>query len=181
MNYKSRHFHSIIVHVTTAFALLAAISFYCWSMDITFLMMKASEWRLLTLISLFVLFLTSFPAAVSGVFETNKMYPVWHKTHKIKLTLSVLIFVLSLIEIVAILKLYDGVLLGLSVYFINNIIVLMLSYYGLKITLGRQSFAKTSYTPDFFNKEKPYDILDEVRGYIKEKPKRVDFFDLGEE
>ncbi|GAB4434562.1 MAG: hypothetical protein OHK0040_05560 [bacterium] len=70
---------------------------------------------------------------------------------------------------------------GLLIYVANIVVIFFLSFYGLKITLGRQSLAKTSYIPDFFNKEKPVDILKEAGEYIKEKPKRVDFFDFGEE
>lgn len=181
MNYKNRHFHSIIVHVTIAFAVVAAFSHFCASNDISFLMMNTEEWQLLTRLSLVVLFLSSLPATISGIFETNKMYPKWHKTHKIKLLLSVLICVFTLFEIVAITNDNAGFLLKFVLYFVNNLIVFLFSFYGLKITLGRQSISKTSYVPDFFNKETPVDILNEVKKYVKEKPKRVDFFDFGEE
>ncbi len=181
MNYKNRHFHSIIVHVTIAFSVVAAFSHFCETNGISFFMMNSAEWQLLTRLSLFILFLSSLPASVSGVFETNKMYPRWHNTHKIKLFLSVLICIFSIVEIVAIANDCHGFLLKFGLYFVNNLIIFLLSFYGLKITLGRQSIAKTSYVPDFFNEENPVDILNEVKEYVKEKPKRVDFFDFGED
>lgn len=178
MNYKNRHFHSIVVHSVVAFSPLAFFAFICYKTDITFLMMSNREWKFLMLFSLFFLFLLAIPSTISGVFETNKMYPKWHKTHKMKLflslTLIILVFFLLYLDI-------QNTQLNLFCLFLILVIVFFLSFYGLKITLGRQSFAKTSYVPDFFNNTNRKDILNEAEEYVIEKPKRIDFFDLGEE
>lgn len=181
MNNNNRHFHSIIVHPIVALSLVAAFSYFCMNNGIELLRMGRMEWQLLCFISLSLIFLLSVPATLSGVFETNKMYAKWHNTHKIKLFLSVLLFLLSLTEIFLFFN-YDAVFLtGLLIYVANIVVIFFLSFYGLKITLGRQSLARTSYIPDFFNKDNPVDILKEAGEYIKEKPKRVDFFDFGDE
>lgn len=181
MNSKNRHFHSIVVHPVVAFTMVAIVSFFCKSYKIEFLNLGVTEWHLLLTISLVIVFTASFPATISGVFETNKMYAKWHSTHKMKLSLSVLLILVSFIELYAVFYELNSLLVETLLYFINCIIIFLLSCFGLKITLGRQSLEKTSYIPDFFNKEKRLDILEEAKEYIKEKPKRVDFFDFGED
>lgn len=178
MNYKNRHFHSIVVHSVVAFSLLAFFSSIFYKTDTAFLMMSTSEWKFLTIFSLFFLLLLAVPATISGIAETNKMYPKWHNTHKIKLFLSLILIILAFFLLCLD---FQNVQFSIFFSFLILIVVFFLSFYGLKITLGRQSLARTSYVPDFFNKTNKKDIIDEAEKYIKEKPKRLDYFDLGEE
>lgn len=180
MREKNRHFHSIIVHSVVGFSLLALFSYFCNYFAIDFLMMGEKEWRFLNFLSLLIVFITALPATVSGVFETNKMYARWHKTHKMKLLFSLCLLADAFLCLYWESEFY-GSLIYTVVLLANVLLTFLLSYYGLKITLGRQSFGKTSYVPDFFNKENPIDIVEEVREYIQEKPKRIDFFEMGEE
>ncbi len=181
MNHKNRHFHSIVVHAVVAFSIMAAFSLFCLEKGLEFLMMTEREWQLLMVLSVFVVFVTSVPATISGIFETNKMYAKWHNTHKIKLFFSIIILLFSLFEFIAILRGQINIFVKFLLYFGNNILVFCLTHYGLKITLGSQSLSGTSYVPDFFSREKPLDILKEAELYVNEKPKRVDFFEIGEE
>jgi hypothetical protein len=66
--------------------------------------------------------------------------------------------------------------LGILIIVINNIANFFLGAYGLKISLGRQGFGKTSYEPDLFKKE-PFDILTKVGEYSKDKPKYIDIYE----
>lgn len=181
MEYKNRHIHSILVHPVIAFALMASLSRYCYVNNISFLMMRNKEWYFLELFSLFLLFIISIPATLSGVFEISKMYARWHNSHKIKLILSLSLILLSCFRLIILFLGDVSAFLNVSIYSLLIVIVFFLSYYGLKITLGRQSLGKTSYEPDFFKKNAPVDILKEAEVYVMEKPKRVDIFDLGEE
>jgi len=56
------------------------------------------------------------------------------------------------------------------------IVCLALSYYGLRITLGRQALAATSYVADL-DREPPVDILDNVAAHVTEKAKVTDILE----
>ena len=47
----------------------------------------------------------------------------------------------------------------------NPLVCFGLSFYGLRITLGRQSLARTSYTPDM-HREPPVDILESAAAHV---------------
>ena len=55
----------------------------------------------------------------------------------------------------------------------NTAVVFALSAYGLRITLGRQSLAETSYQPDM-DFDPPIDILDCVAEFAEDPPKLID-------
>ena len=63
--------------------------------------------------------------------------------------------------------------LALAVIGGNTAVVLALSAYGLRITLGRQSLAGTSYQPDM-DFDPPIDILDCVAEFAEDPPKLID-------
>jgi hypothetical protein len=63
--------------------------------------------------------------------------------------------------------------LGLAVVVGNCCVVFGLSYFGLKITLGRQGLGGTSYLPDM-DWEPPIDILACVADYSGDPPKLID-------
>ena len=64
-------------------------------------------------------------------------------------------------------------LLGLAIVVGNCGVALALSYYGLRITLGRQGVGSTSYVPDM-DREPAVDILDVVAEHAHEPPKMID-------
>ncbi len=189
MEYKKFHFHSIIVHAVVAFVFVSAITHIFEVKKVYFMGIYGSDWRFMTVFMLFFVFILTIPATLSGISEINKMYVNWHFAHKAKLVLSVILFFSTGYILFDALTCEPsfcakcGVGFGVHSFFVivvNNFCVWLLSYYGLRISLGRQSFEKTSYVPDFFNKEKPVDILDVVREEIKEKPKIKGLVDLGE-
>ena len=63
--------------------------------------------------------------------------------------------------------------LGLAIVVGNCAVAFALSYFGLRITLGRQSLAATSYTSDM-DREPPVDILEVVAEHAHEPPKMID-------
>lgn len=190
MEYKKLHLHSMIVHSIVAFAFISAIAHIFELKRVIIFGITAFDWEFIRNFTQFFIFILSIPATLSGVSEINKMYVNWHFAHKAKLVFSVILLMSSGYV------LYDAFMCppmgcekcagggfafhSFLIIFINNICVWFLSYYGLRITLGRQSFAKTSYTPDFYNKENPVDILNIVRDEINEKPKIKGIAEIGE-
>ena len=65
-------------------------------------------------------------------------------------------------------RLWLGVLIGVAV-----VVVWALAAYGLRITLGRQSLAKTSYVADMF-RQPPVDILETLAAAAAQQPKLID-------
>ena len=105
------------------------------------------------------------------------MYANWPPSHRAKLVLSVLLTWMVSFELVVLIG--WGVAptvaswLGLAVIVGNCVIVFALSYYGLRITLGRQSFGGTSYQPDM-DFDPPMNILDCVADFASDAPKLID-------
>jgi hypothetical protein len=62
---------------------------------------------------------------------------------------------------------------GLAIVIGNNVVAFALSFYGLRITLGRQGIGSTSYTPDM-DREPTVDILDVVAEHAHEPAKIID-------
>ena len=133
--------------------------------------------RFLTVFSVVVIFLMTFPSILSGSFERGHVYAKWLRTHKIKMVLSLILLILLVIQLYL---LYQGGLkgelfsaLGVLIIFGNNIISFLLCAYGLKISMGRQSLGKTSYEPDLFKPE-PFNILVPAGEHRKEEAKYLD-------
>jgi len=175
---KKLHLHSMIVHAIIALGPLAALALIFRVNDITLGFMSSAAWNIIEKASILLIFLISLPSLVTGIGDRNKMYGKWHSTHIIKLWFTFFLIGASSVEILAwgctsetttFLYVY-----GALVVVANNLFILVLSAYGLKISMGRQSFEGTSYVPDLFNKTARRDILDDVRVYMKEKAKLVD-------
>ena len=177
MDHKPVHLHSMLVHAVIAFAPLAALSFILDHSATEFAGVQPGVWRLLLWLSLVGMLVVAVPATLTGISERNHMYANWPGSHRAKLILSVALIVLVTVELVA---LYNGAggggafsLLGLAIVLVNNAIALALSYYGLRITLGRQGFGSTSYTADM-DREPPVDILDVAAEQAREPAKMID-------
>ena len=167
----------MIVHVVAALAPLAAIAYIFYLFEVDFLSFNQQTWIFLVYFSLIVIFLVTFPSILTGVFERNHIYAKWHSTHKIKLILSFVLVIGLIIELSILFQ--SGMprsllsLFGFLTVVLNNGLVFFLGVYGLKISLGRQSFGKTSYTPDLF-KEEPIDILVVAAEQRKKEAKYLD-------
>lgn len=177
MGKKKLHLHSMMVHSVIGLAFVAAVTFIFLKLGITFLGFEGKTWRFLTIFSVIVIFLISFPSIFSGIFERGHVYAKWHSTHKIKLILSLLLLLVLVIEIIMFLQ--SGLqgnlfsLLGILIIFANTVLSMLLGAYGLKISLGRQTFEKTSYTPDL-QLDEPIDILVSAGKNRKEEAKYLD-------
>lgn len=192
MTKSKLHFHSMIVHAVVAFSPVAAISYIFSIYKISFLGFNYEVWQFILFLSLIIVFLTSIPATISGISELRPLYVKWHRGHKLKLILSILLIIFTGYELFILFKewwlstseIYEKGLFslsGLMIIVLNNLLVFLLSYYGLHISLGRQSFQRTSYVPDFFNKEKPIDILKTVKEEIQEGLKIRGLSDISED
>jgi len=171
------HLHSMMVHSVAALSPLAAVAFILFKQQVTISSINQDTWSFLTIFSLIMMFLITFPSILSGIFERSHVYAKWHSTHKIKMGLSVLLLIVMIIELAVLSEsgLQSGLFsaLGILIIFGNNIISFLLCANGLKITLGRQSLEKTSYEADLF-KNDPIDILVAAGELKKEEPKYLD-------
>ena len=177
MDHQPVHLHSMLVHAVIAFAPLAAVSFVLDASASTVGGIDAGVWRLLLWVALFGMLVVALPATMTGISERNHMYANWPPSHRAKLVLSLILVVMVSVEIVA---LWSGVgvrglisWLALAIVVGNSAVAMALSYYGLRITLGRQGVGSTSYVPDM-DREPPIDILDVVAEYAHEEPKMID-------
>ena len=177
MDHQPVHLHSMLVHAVIAFAPLAAVSFVLDSSAATVGDIDADVWRLLLWVALVGMLSIALPATVTGISERNHMYANWPPSHRAKLVLSLVLVVMVAGEIVA---LWSGAgeygvvsWLGLAIVVGNCAVAAALSYYGLRITLGRQGFGSTSYVSDM-DRDPPVDILDVVAEHAREAPKLID-------
>jgi hypothetical protein len=167
----------MLVHAVIAFAPLAAVSFVLDASTTTVGGIEAGVWRFLLWLALFGMLILALPATLTGISERNHMYANWSPSHRAKLVLSFVLVVMVSAEIVA---LWSGAgargvmsWLGFTIVVGNCAVAVALSYYGLRITLGRQGVGSTSYVPDM-DREPAVDILDVVAEHAHEPPKMID-------
>ncbi len=171
---RSLHFHSMVVHAVIALAAVGALAFVLEAAGATVWLAGIETWAFLWRAALIGLLLTALPATLSGITERNHMYVNWHSSHKAKLVLSLVLLVLVVAELAAVAAVSGpprvASVPGLAVVVGNPLVCLALSFYGLRITLGRQSLAATSYVADL-DREPPVDILATVAVHVAEKAK----------
>lgn len=177
MNHRPLHFHSMMVHGVVAFAPLAALALVLASNGSTLGPAGPEVWGLLLRGSLLAMLVLAVPSTISGITERNHMYAGWPPSHRAKMVLSMVLLVLvggelmvlnGAVELPSYLSLF-----GIAVIVGNCLVVCGLSFFGLKITLGRQGFGKTSYLPDM-DWEPAIDILACVADYSSDPPKLID-------
>jgi hypothetical protein len=167
----------MLVHAVIALAPLGAISFILDASAVAVGGIEPAAWRLLLWGALIGILLIAIPATLTGVLERNHLYANWPPSHRAKLILSAVLVVMVASEMTA-LALGEGAvhvisLLGLAIVGGNNLLALMLSYFGLRITLGRQAFGSTSYVADM-DRDPPVDILEVVAGHSLEPARLID-------
>jgi hypothetical protein len=167
----------MLVHAVIAFAPLAAVSFVLEASAVAVAGVEPGVWRLLMWGALVGMLIVALPATLTGISERNHLYANWPPSHRAKLVLSLVLVVMVCGEIAA---LSFGIgehgvvsWLGLAVVVGNCAVVLALSYYGLRITLGRQALGSTSYVSDM-DREPPVDILEVVAEHASEPAKMID-------
>ena len=177
MDHQPVHLHSMLVHAVIAFAPLAAVSFVLEASATTVGGIEPGVWRLLLWVALIGMLVVALPATLTGISERNHMYANWPPSHRAKLVLSLVLVVMVSAEIVVLWAGTGGYgvisWLGLAIVVGNCAVALALSYFGLRITLGRQSFGSTSYVPDM-DREPAVDILEVVAEHAHEAPKVID-------
>ena len=177
MDHQPVHLHSMLVHAVIAFAPLAAVSFVLDASAATVGGIDAGVWRLLLWVALVGMLVVALPATLTGISERNHMYANWPPSHRAKLVLSLVLVILVFGEIIALWSSTGAYSViswfGLTIVVGNCAVALALSYYGLRISLGRQGFGSTSYVSDM-DREPPVDILDVVAEHADEPPKMID-------
>ena len=168
------HLHSILVHSVIALAGVAAASMALELAGASFGRLGSELWSFLLETSLVGLLLLSVPAIVTGIADRDHAYATWHPSHRAKLVLSVLLVAAVALELTVVFLGSDSVpgWLGAGVA-ANVALVIALAAYGLRITLGRQALARTSYVPDM-NRVPPVDILEAVAAAAAESARLID-------
>ncbi len=177
MNHRPLHTHSMMVHGVIAFAPLAALSLVLESAGTTVGPAGPEVWPLLLRGSLLGMVILAVTSTITGLIERNHMYAGWPPSHRAKLVLSTALVLLVAGELVVLNGAVEPPVVlswfGFAVIVGNCLVVFGLSFFGLKITLGRQAFGKTSYLPDM-DWEPPIDILACVAEYSGDPPKLID-------
>jgi hypothetical protein len=175
---RELHLHSMVVHAAIAFAVVAAAAFACDAAGTNVGGVAPGTWALLWRGSLVLVLLAALPATLSGITERNHMYVNWHGSHKAKLVLSLALIALTVWELIAAAGRGGRApsvasALGLAVVVGNPLVCLALSFYGLRISLGRQAIARTSYVPDMM-KTPPVDVLASAAAHVAERAKVIE-------
>ncbi len=177
MHERTLHLHSMLVHAVIAPVPVAAVAFVLASGGVRLGGFATEAWRFLVGASLAVVLVVALPATVSGVLERGHHYATWHRTHRLKLVISLVLVAMVAGEIVGMLggaawPALDSPL-GALVVVGNPIVAFALSALGLKMSLGRQTLSRTSYTPDL-QQSPPVDVLAANAVALGEPPDLID-------
>jgi hypothetical protein len=176
MHEKKLHLHSMLVHPVLALVPVAAVAFVLAGTGSRIGSFGPGVWRFLVTASLALVLLLGLLATASGVLERGHMYATWHLTHKLKLTLSLVLVALAATGLALLVAGDQAVILspaGVMIVILGPIVAFFLSALGLKMTLGRQSLARTSYVPDLFQ-QPPVDIVALTAAGMAEPPDFID-------
>ena len=183
VNEHPLHVHSIVVHAVVGLAPVAAAAFILAATGVSLGSLGPDVWAFLLRGSVAAMLVIAVPSTLTGISERDHMYANWHRTHRVKLWLSLVLLGLTGFECVVLWRVTDPVPLatavGVAVVVGNPLVVFLLSFFGLKITLGRQAFAGTSYLPDM-RRTPPVDILQVVASWQDEDAKLVDVLGEGD-
>ena len=179
---RELHLHSMVVHAVIAFAAVAAAAFALDAAGASFAGVAPGTWPLLWRVSLLLVLLCALPATVTGITERNHMYARWHGSHRAKLILSLSLLTLAACELAAASAPGGaprvGSALGAAVVAGNPLVCLALSFHGLRISLGRQAVARTSYVPDMM-KTPPVDVLVSAAAHVAERARVIEVMEEG--
>ena len=177
------HLHSMVVHSVIALAAVAAAAFALDAAGTVVVGVVPGTWTFLWKAAVALVLLAALPATLTGISERSHIYVNWHTSHKAKLVLSLLLVGLTAAELVAAARLGGraiaiGSPLGLGVVAGNPFVCLALSFYGLRISLGRQAVARASYVPDMM-KTPPVDVLESAAVYVAERARVIEVMEEG--
>jgi hypothetical protein len=167
----------MVVHSVIALAGVAALGFVMEASGAGAGSITTPTWAFLWRAALVGMLVAALPATVSGITERGHMYVNWHGSHRAKLALSLALLALVSGELVADAAAIGAVgvrsWLGAAVVLGNPIACLGLSFFGLRITLGRQALARTSYVPDMF-RTPPVDIRESSAAHVGERARVIE-------
>jgi hypothetical protein len=170
----------MVVHAVIALAALGALAFVLEAVGAVVASVGVETWAFMWRAALVGMLLAALPATLFGVTERNHMYANWHPSHRAKLVLSIVLLGMVAVESLAAAAAPGAPRvaspLGLAVVVGNPLVCLALSFYGLRITLGRQALAATSYVADL-DREPPVDILATVAVHVAEKAKVIEILE----
>ncbi len=183
MDARELHLHSMVVHAVIALAAVAAVAFALDAGGAAVAGVAPGTWALLWRGALVLVLLAALPATLSGITERGHMYVNWHRSHQAKLALSLVLVALAAWEL---LEAFGGggrapsvsSALGLAVVAGNPLVCLALSYYGLRISLGRQAIGRASYVPDMA-KTPPVDVLAAAAAHVAERARVIEVLEEG--
>jgi len=180
---RELHLHSMVVHAVIAFAGVAALALTLDAAGSNVPGVAPGTWALLWRGSLLLVLLAALPATLTGIAERAHMYANWHGSHKAKLVLSLALVALTACELAAAFgparhAVPVSSALGLAVVAANPLVCLALSFYGLRISLGRQALARTSYVPDM-RKSPPVDVLASAAAHVAERARVIEVLEEG--
>ena len=165
----------MVVHAVLAFVVVAALALALDASGAAVAGVAPGTWAFLWRAALVLALAAALPATVSGITERNHMFVNWPASHRAKLVLSLVLLALVAAELAATVALGHtvarvGSALGLAVVAANPLVGLALSFYGLRLTLGRQALARTSYVPDAL-RTPPVDVLAGAAAFVAERAK----------
>ncbi|MBI4917283.1 MAG: hypothetical protein HY825_15705 [Acidobacteria bacterium] len=173
MHSRKLHLHSMLVHSVLALVPLAAVAFALEAAAVGLGGFGPEVWRFLAVASLAISLAAALPATLSGILERGHAYVTWSATHKAKLALSLVLLALVAGELAMLAGALPDAPLRVMVVAVNPVVAFLLSALGLKMSLGRQSLARTSYRPDLF-REPPVDVLAVNAVHLGEPPDVID-------
>ena len=177
------HLHSMVVHAVIALVAVAAAAFALDAAGAVVAGVAPGTWTFLWKAGVALVFLAALPATLTGITERRHMYVNWHLSHKAKLLLSLLLVTLTAAELAVAARFGGravaiGSPLGLAVVAGNPAVCLALSFYGLRISLGRQAVARASYVPDML-KDPPVDVLASAAAHVAERARVIEVMGEG--
>lgn len=170
---RKLHLHSMMVHAVLAAVPLAAVALLLERGGVALGSFGPDVWHFLVRAMLVVTLAVALPSTLSGVLERGHMYVNWSVTHRAKLALSLALVALVAAELAALRGAAAGTLTAVAVVGGNTAVAAALSYFGLKMSLGRQALARTSYQPDML-KTPPFDVLAACAADVSEPPDVID-------
>jgi hypothetical protein len=164
----------MLVHSVLAFVPVAVVAFGLGAAGVALGPFDRAVWRFVVGASLVVVLAVGILATVTGVLERRHLYVTWHRTHTAKLCLALAMLALSALGIGAFAGLVPGGPVAVLAALAGLVpVAVALAVLGLKMTLGRQSFAATSYVPDL-EQQPPVDVLAAAAARLAEPADLID-------
>ena len=179
MHAPKLHLHSMLVHSVLAFVPIAVIAFALGAAGVALGPFDRVVWLFVVRASFVVVLIMGVLATATGVLERRHLYVTWHRTHTAKLVLALAMLALAALGVSGLAALVPGGPPSVLAALAGLVPVgAALAVLGLKMTLGRMSFAATSYVPDL-EQRPPVDVLAAAAARLAEPPDLIDPMEEG--